>query len=247
MKKVLALCAVVAASPTMAEPADVPNIFLDGSPAVAEEVNANFQAIVNVLGGIKRQHLYQNSTQVGSAFLANIMLLNSGYLTAVEKFHSDTNIYLTELLNVRYHVSGNCTGIAYTDKTIKHDLGLGEVGIVAAVAGQAYYQTFPATAVSVELQSVFEDGACTGRDNFTPASTFQSGPCLSWPIKSQLVRDRTYWCESWDAFVLYGGLLEGPVYPLAPNGSAVTGIMTHDCSHESKPAVCLTNASIVTE
>ena len=283
MKKIIALYAVLVISPAIAEPASVPHTFKDDSPAVADEVNANFQSLLNVLGGMKRLYLYQNSVMVGSAVSAvivNVVKLNSSYLVMVDKPRGDSTIYLRSFFDYLYYESYDCSGATYTTETVEVDLLVGEVGAVVAVGDQAYYQDFsdtPATPTvySALLQNYGVGGqSCRGplSEGFAQASKYSDGdgPCAGWAPATEYVRERyvgDYWppqlppneCQTWGQFLEsnansnygsrdYFNLDETKsLYPLTLNNPTVTGITTQACIYKSEPAVCLPNASLVTE
>ena len=160
MKKIIALCAVLVASSAIAEPASVPHTFKDDSPAVADEVNANFQSLLNVLGGMKRLYLYQNSVMVGSAVSAvivNVVKLNSSYLVMVDKPRGDSTIYLRSFFDELYYEGYDCSGATYTTETVEVDLLVGEVGAVVAVGDRAYYQDFSGTPATPTVHSALRN------------------------------------------------------------------------------------------
>ena len=285
MKKIIALCAVLVASLAIAEPASVPHTFKDDSPAVADEVNANFQSLLNVLGGMKRLYLYQNSAIVGSAISAvivNVVKLNSSYLVMVDKPRGDSTIYLRSFFDDLYYESYDCSGATYTTETVEVDLLVGEVGAVVAVGDQAYYQDFSGTPATPTIHSALLDGSCRGPlsaylPNFAQASTYSGGDgvCAGWTPATEYVIEtstcgdgvvdfdcsplsRSPVCQTYDQYLEgysnynYGrdffGLDETKsLYPLILNNPAVTGITTQPCTYKSERAVCLPNASLVTE
>lgn len=273
MKKIVALYAVLVISPAIAEPASVPHTFNDGSPAIADEVNANFQSILKVLGGMKRQHLYQNSALVGSAVIANVLKLNSSYLTIVEKPRGDSTIYLREFFDDLFYETYDCTGVAYTTETVEIDLLIGEIGAVVAVGDQAYYQDFSVTAATPTVNSrQLKKGFCRGplSEGFAQASTYSDGdgPCAGWApateyVQEDVIYDYTEYpyletpvCQSWEqhlesysnsGYSFLGLNTSKSLYRLVLNNPAVTGITTQPCTYKSEPAVCLPNASLVAE
>ena len=282
MKKIIALCVVLVASSAIAEPASVPHTFKDDSPAVADEVNANFQSLLNVLGGMKRLYLYQNSVMVGSAVSAvivNVVKLNSSYLVMVEKPRGDPTIYLRSFFDELYYEGYDCSGATYTTETVEIDLLVGEVGAVVAVGDRAYYQDFSGTPATPTVYSALLNNygvpgmSCRGplSTGFAQASTYSGGdgPCAGWTPATEYVQETVIYdgtdypyletpvCQTYDQYLEsysnYGsrdffGLDESDsLYPLTLNNPAVTGITTQACIYKSEPAVCLPNASLVTE
>ena len=273
MKKIIALYTVLVISPAIAEPASVPHTFKSDSPAVADEVNAIFQSLLNVLGGMKRLYLYQNSVMVGtavSAVIINVLKLNSSYLVMVDKPRGDSAIYLRSFFDRLYYEDYDCSGATYTTETVEVDLLVGEVGAVVAVRDQAYYQDFSVTAATPTVHSSSRDGTCQGplSVGFAQASTYSGGdgPCAGWTPATEYVRESFIYdyppyvatpvCQTYDQYLEsysngsrdFFGLDETKsLYPLILNNPAVTGMTTQACTYKSKPAVCLPNASLVTE
>jgi len=269
MKKIIVLYAVLVISPALAEPASVPHTFNDGSPAVADEVNANFQSLLNVLGGMKRLYLYQNSVMVGSAVSAvivNVVKLNSSYLVMVDKPRGDSTIYLRSFFDDLYYESYDCSGATYTTETVEVDMLVGEVGAVVAVGDQAYYQDFSDTPATPTVYSaLLKNYGVSGRScrgplyaGFAQASTYSGGdgPCAGWTPATEYVRE-SFSCQTWDQYLESYRQSEGrdyfdldaskTLYPLIWNNPAGTGIPPQHCTYKSEPAVCRPMAPLDTD
>ena len=94
-----------------AEQASVPHEFRAGDPAKSSEVNENFGAILEAIGRITSLHLYQDGAHKARSVLLNVMLLDSGYGTAVFQAPGNPLVYLIQHGDLGpWWTSTNCTG-----------------------------------------------------------------------------------------------------------------------------------------
>lgn len=122
-----------------AEPVTVPHAFTPNTPAKASEVNSNLQALATAINNLKHVKLYQNNVKVGSSVLINLVKLDSGYLVLADKKKASANIYVAKALDTLVYTTNNCTGTAYTGRTLEEDIGSGEIGVIAGYRDTAYY------------------------------------------------------------------------------------------------------------
>lgn len=228
ISKLLAVLFLISGN-ALAEKTSVPHTFQSGTPAKAEEVNANFSALVKALEGIKSLHLYQNNVHKGKSLLLNVMKLDSGYLAAPFKESDSSNVYLLKNKADMLYQSTDCTGVAYLEKPVnKVDIHTGELGYLFALNDMpdAYTSGLANTGKIVTLRSeriAKSRFDCLQVEPWT-CTEYPSGSCRPLTVSVQ----RT-------------------VYPIAINNPAATGVTTTSCVRDGSPAICLPNAQLVRE
>ena len=228
ISKLLAVLCLICGN-ALAEQVSVPHTFQSGTPAKADEVNANFSALVQALEGIKSLHLYQNNVHKGKSLLLNVMKLDTGFLAAPFKDSGSTNVYLLKNKADMLYQSTDCTGAAYLEKPVnKVDVHTGEEGYLFALNDMpnAYTMGLGNTGQTVTIRSEkiaksrFE---CLQVDPWT-CTEYPAGSCRPLAVSNQLT-----------------------AYPIAINNPAATGVTTTSCVRDGSPAICLPNAQLVRE
>jgi len=146
MKKLFVLALTLSSTFAVAEPLTTPHTFTSGTPALASEVNENFQAHQNAINEISNHlnnaqfspFLYVNGVKLGVLVYGDSLFkLNSGYMCKVRSTegYGLGSPYVTEggykpvvlddLLSYQYFESTNCSGQRYiTDRiTLSFDGG----------------------------------------------------------------------------------------------------------------------------
>ena len=127
-----------ATAPVFAEEVTLPHDFQPNTPAKANEVNENFNAIVQALANLSSLVMYENNQVVGKSVLHNIFKLNSNYLTVAQSYSGDPNIYVGRAKGggTLYFSNNDCTGNTYLSGAVFDiELYLGEAGYIFGVDG----------------------------------------------------------------------------------------------------------------
>lgn len=220
-------------SQVAAEQASVPHEFRAGDPAKSSEVNENFGAILEAIGRITSLHLYQDGAHKARSVLLNVMLLDSGYGSAVFQEPGNPAVYLIEHGSLgAWYASSDCSGQGYVrDPVVEFDTGSGEQGYlvqlkrtpIAALVG------LPNTRQGVNLQSAISNGGF----QFGGYTYDANGFFLNYEVTPAGE------CHTFDAPIFEQGAI-----PFSPNDPAITGIRTESCTRNGNAAICLPNAEI---